>query len=65
MQFSFMSGRGTTYAIFILKQLQEKYLHKKKKIYFTFVDVQKAFDCVPHTVLWWAIWKPEIDEWIF
>lgn len=50
-----MSGRGTTYAIFILKQLQEKYLHKKKKIYFTFVDVQKAFDCVPHTVLWWAI----------
>ena len=30
MQFGFMPGRSTTGAIFILRQLQEKYLAKKK-----------------------------------
>ena len=29
MQFGFMPGRGTTYAIFIVRQLQEKFLDKK------------------------------------
>ena len=39
MQFGFMPGRGTTDAIFILRQLQEKHLAKNKKLYFTFVDL--------------------------
>ena len=50
MQFGFMPGRGTTDAIFILRQLQEKHLAKNKKLYFTFVDLEKAFDRVPRTV---------------
>ena len=29
MQFAFVPGRGTTYAIFIIRQLQEKFLHLK------------------------------------
>ena len=37
-----MSSRGTADAIFILRQLQEKYLHKKKNIYFTIADAEKA-----------------------
>ena len=41
MQFGFMPGRGTTDAIFILRQLQEKHLAKKKKLYFAFVDFEK------------------------
>ena len=64
MQFGFMPGRGTTDAIFILRQLQEKYLLKKKNIYFAFVDLEKAFDRVPRKILWWAMRKVKIDEWI-
>ena len=61
MQFGFMPGRGTTDAIFILRQLQKKYLQKKKNIYFAFVDLEKAFNHVPHRILWWAMRKLRIN----
>ena len=64
MQFGFMPGRGTTDAIFILRQLQEKHLAKNKKLYFAFVDLEKAFDCIPRKVIWWAMRKLGIEEWI-
>ena len=51
MQFGFMQGCGTTKAIFILRQLQEKYLVKKKDLCFAFVDLGKAFDRVPRGVI--------------
>ena len=64
MQFGFMPGRGTTDAIFILRQLQEKHLAKNKKLYFAFVDLEKVFDRVPRKVFWWAMRKLGIEEWI-
>ena len=64
MQFGFMPGRGTTDAIFILRQLQEKHLAKNKKLYFAFVDLEKAFNRVPRKVIWWAMRKLGIEEWI-
>ena len=64
MQFGFMLGRSTTDAIYILRQMQEKHLIRKKKIYFAFVDLEKAFDRVPRSVLWWAMRKLGVDEWI-
>ena len=60
MQCGFMSGRGTTDAIFIVPQLQEKHLAAKKPLYMAFVD----FDCVPRDVIWWAMRKLGIDEWL-
>ena len=44
MQCGFMSGRGTTDAIFIVRQLQEKHLAANKPLYMAFVDLEKAFD---------------------
>ena len=64
MQFGFMPGRGTTDAIFILRQLQEKYLGKRKDIFFAFVDLEKAFDRIPRKVLWWAMRSLGVPEWI-
>ena len=63
-QFGFMLGRSTTYAIYIIKQIQEKHLIRKKKIYFPFIDFKKAFDQVLCSALWWAIRILGIDEWI-
>ena len=36
MQFGFMGGRSTTDAIFIVRQLQEKYLAKSKDLWMRF-----------------------------
>ena len=46
MQCGFMSGRGTTDAVFIVRQLQEKHLAANKLLYIAFVDLGKAFDRV-------------------
>ena len=59
MQFSFVPGRGTSDAIFILRQLQEKHLAKNKILYFAFL-LEKTFDRVPRRV----IWLFGLDEWI-
>ena len=47
MQFSFVPG-----AIFVFHQIQEKYIAANKMFYFAFVDLEKAFDCVPRKILW-------------
>ena len=70
MQFAFVPGRGTTDAIFIIWQLQEKFLSTKDlndknlTLFFAFVDLEKAFDRVPRKVLWWAMRKVGVEEWI-
>ena len=53
-QFGFVQGRGTNDAIFVIRQLQEKYLAANKRLYMAFVDLEKAFDQVPRKVIWWA-----------
>ena len=50
MQFGFIRGKGTNDTIFIVQQMQ-KFRAKEKKLYFGFVDLEKAFDRVPREVI--------------
>ena len=63
MQFGFVPGRGTSDAIFIFRQLQEKYFVANKPLYIAFVDLEKAFDRVPRKVLWWALRSVGAEKW--
>ena len=63
MQCGFMSERGTTDAIFIVCQLQ-KHLTANKPLYMAFIDLEKAVDHVLRDVIWWAMRKLGIDEWL-
>ena len=47
MLFGYSTGHGTTDAIFILRQFQEKYLAKQRKLYMAFVDLEKVFTRMP------------------
>ena len=55
---------GTTDGIFIVRQMQEKFRAKRKKLYFGFRDLEKAFDGVAREVIRWAISKLGVEEWI-
>ena len=46
MQMGFMPGRGRMDAIFMVKQLQEKFWEVKKDLSFCFLDLEKAYDRV-------------------
>ena len=64
MQFGFTAGKGTTDAIFIVRQVQEKHLAKKRELWMAFVDLEKAFDRVPREVVWWALRRVGVEEWL-
>ena len=61
-----LSQVEATDAIFVVRQLQEKYLPvaANKRLYMAFVDLEKAFDHKPRKVIWWALRKLGVDEWI-
>ena len=60
MQFGFVKGKGTTDAIFMARQMPKNFRVKGKKLYFRFVDLEKAFD----RVLSWAMHKLGVEEWL-
>ena len=39
-------------------------LEKKKDLYLLFIDLEKAFDRVPRSVIWWALRKLSVPEWL-
>ena len=64
MQFGFRPGRGTIDAIFIVQQMQERFLAKKKELWMAFVYLEKAFDRVLREIVWWALRVVGVNEWI-
>ena len=45
MQFGFSVGKVTVDAIFILRQVQGKFLEQKKELWLAFVDLENGFEC--------------------
>ena len=52
-----MKDKGTTDAIVIVRQIQEKFRAKGNKLCFGFVDLEKSFDRVLREVITWAMCK--------
>ena len=64
MQFGFRPGTGTAHAIFIARQLQERYRGKHRELWWAFVDLEKALDRVLGKVVEWAMRKLGVEEWL-
>jgi len=64
MQFGFMKVKGTTDAIFTVRQMQENFRVKGKELFSGFVNLEKAFDRVPREVIRWAVHKLGVEEWL-
>jgi len=52
------------YSVLVVRQMQEKFRAKGRKLYFGFVDLEKAFDRVPKEVIRWAMRKLGVEEWL-
>ena len=62
VQAGFRKGRGTRYQIANIHWIIEKAREFHKNIYFCFIDCAKAFDCVPHNILWKILKEMEIPD---
>ncbi|VDO18674.1 unnamed protein product [Heligmosomoides polygyrus] len=55
VQCGFMPERSTTDAIFIARQVMEKYREKQKPCYLAFLDLEKAYDRLARAEIWNAL----------
>ena len=51
-QCGFREGRGCVDQIFVVRQICEKFLAKGRKVYFAFMDLEKAYDRIDREALW-------------
>jgi hypothetical protein len=61
-QFGFMPGRSIMEAIFLIRQLMERYREQKKDLHMIFIDLEKVYDKVPRNVMWWVLQKHKVSS---
>jgi hypothetical protein len=61
-QFRFMAERSTMEAIFLIRQLMERYREQKKDLHMIFIDLEKTYDKVPRNVVWCALQKHKVSS---
>jgi hypothetical protein len=60
-QFGFRRGKGTRYAVVMLRIISERTLNMDEELCACFIDCQKAFDCVTWTKLMQILKETRID----
>jgi len=56
-QFSFIPGRSTTEAIYLLRRLMGLYRDRKVDLHMVFIDLEKTYDRILREVLWRCLEK--------
>jgi hypothetical protein len=61
-QAGFIKGKRTTDNIFVIKATVDKYLRcKRGRLYWCFVDLEKAFDSIDRESLWYKLRRKGIS----
>ena len=61
-QYKFQPESNTMDTISAIRILMEAYRGKNRALHVAFLDLQKAFDCMPRQCIWWSLRSKGIPE---